>query len=64
MPREVTPVAVTLGQQEPNAVYRKPEPPTKPWSDRHPGVLYGVLLAAILVMGFLAVKFLLKVERT
>ena len=62
MPREATAVAMTLGPQEPNPAYRKPEPPVKPWSDRHPQVLYGVLLAAILIMGFFAVKFLLSIR--
>jgi hypothetical protein len=56
-------VVYTLGQEQPNPAYRPPVPPEKPWSDRHPGVLYTVLIAAILIMGAIAVRFLLKINR-
>jgi len=38
-----------------NAAYR---PPQKPWSDRYPALLYSVLAAAIVSMGYVAVRFL------
>lgn len=63
MPAQAKAVEATAGDDEPNPAYQPPKPPQKPWSDRHPQVLYGVLLAAIVVMGFLAIRFLLKVQR-
>ena len=50
---------VSLGGEEMNPAYRAAE---KPWTDRHPGALYGVLAAAILIMGFIAVRLLLKLR--
>lgn len=63
MPRQVKAAEVALGAEQPNPAYQKPAPPVKPWSDRHPGVLYSVLIGAIVVMGVLAVRFLLRVQR-
>lgn len=37
-------------------------PPTPPWSERYPQLLYGTLALAILVMGYVTVRFLLKVK--
>jgi hypothetical protein len=45
-----------------NPGYRPPPPPVKPWSERHPQVLYGTLVIAILVMGYVTIRFLLKVK--
>ena len=46
-----------------NAGYRPPPLPVKPWSERYPQVLYGTLVIAILVMGYVTIRFLLKVKR-
>jgi hypothetical protein len=56
-PLRVQPVTVELGAQENNPGYRENQ---KPWTDQRPEVLYAVLAAAILGMGFIAVRFLLK----
>jgi len=45
-----------------NPGYRPPPPPVKPWSERYPQLLYGTLAAAILVMGYVTVRFLMKVK--
>ena len=57
-----TTAAAALGAEEINPDYRAPVPPQKPWSDRHPRALYAVLAAAVLVMGYVAVRFLMKVK--
>ena len=57
-----TTAAAALGSEEMNPNYRSPAPPQKPWSDRHPRVLYAVLAAAVLGMGYVAVRFLMKVK--
>ena len=54
-------VALTaLGVEENNPAYREAE---KPWTDRRPELLYAVLAAAILVIGFVAVRFLRLLTR-
>jgi hypothetical protein len=63
MPDKSTPASAKLGAEEPNPAYQKPKPPEVPWSDQHPGILYTVLIVAILGMGFFAVTFLLKLKR-
>jgi hypothetical protein len=50
---------VELGTEEINPAYRET---LKPWTDRRPAVLYAVLAAAILIMGFVAVRFLIKMQ--
>src|SRR5271155_3672400 len=50
-----------FGQQQPNPAYREPVPPEKPWSERHMSLLYTVLILAVLAMGTVSVRFLLKV---
>ncbi len=45
-----------------NPGYRTPPPPVKPWSERYPQVLYWTLAIAIAVMGYVTVRFLLKVK--
>jgi len=42
--------------------YRPPPPLVKPWSERYPQVLYGALVIAILVMGYVTIRFLLTVK--
>jgi hypothetical protein len=51
---------VELGAEEINPAYR--EAP-KPWTDGRPEVLYTVLAAAILDMGFVAVRLLRLLTR-
>jgi hypothetical protein len=58
-PVHVQPVMVTLSAEENNPGYRENQ---KPWTDQRPEVLYAVLAAAIVGMGFIAVRFLLKVR--
>ncbi len=50
---------LAAGAERWNGAYR---PPRKPWSDRYPAVLYGVLAAAIVSMGYVAVRFLGSVK--
>jgi len=45
-----------------NPGYRPPPVPVKPWSERYPQVLYGTLVMAIVVMGYVTIRFLLKVK--
>jgi hypothetical protein len=56
---ETTPV---IGEWKINPDYQPPADAVKPWSERYPGVLYGVLGVAILAMGVVTVRFLLKVR--
>ena len=46
-----------------NPGYRPPPPPVKPWSERYPQLLYGTLALAIVVMGYITVRFMLKVKK-
>ncbi len=55
-------VRATLLAPAGNPGYRSPPPPVKPWSERYPQLLYGTLAVAILVMGYVTVRFLLKVK--
>jgi hypothetical protein len=59
-PNHVQPVMVELRGEEINPAYREPQ---KPWTERHPQVLYAVLAAAILVIGFAAVRLLMHAAR-
>ena len=43
-----------IGEEEVNASYASPEP----WSEQNPGILWGALFVALLVLGFLAVRSL------
>jgi hypothetical protein len=60
LPAKAVAASATLGAIETNPAYRAPTPPPKPWSDRHPNVLYAILGAAVIGMGFVAIRFLLK----
>jgi hypothetical protein len=51
---------LAVGVERKNPAY---QPPAKPWSDRNPALLYGVLAAAILGMGYLTLRFLMSVKR-
>jgi hypothetical protein len=50
------------GPEESNPPYR-PRPVSVPWSERHPWLLHVTLAAAILIMGFVTIRFLLKLRR-
>jgi uncharacterized protein DUF3999 len=50
------------GAWELNPLYDPPPPPRKPISERFPGLLPTVLVAAVLIMGFLAVQLLKKAK--
>jgi len=62
MPAAVQAADAALGAEDANPAYRPPEEPQKPWTDRHPQVLYVVLGLAVLGMGFVAVRFLMRVR--
>jgi Protein of unknown function (DUF3999) len=48
------------GKQEPNPDYR---PPTQPWSEQHPSILYTVLGVAVLGLGAATLRFALGMRR-
>jgi hypothetical protein len=56
---ETTPL---VGEWKVNPDYRSPTEPVKPWSERHPALLYGVLGIAVVGMGLVTVRFMLKVK--
>jgi hypothetical protein len=49
-----------LGERQPNPAFREPE---KPISERNPWLLQGILIVAVLVLGFVTVQFLRKVQK-
>jgi hypothetical protein len=53
----------SLGAREANPGYKAPPEPVKPWTERFPGLLYGVLGAAVAGMGWMALR-LLKTSET
>lgn len=55
---QVTPAR--LGARQPNPAYREPE---KPVSERNPWLLQGILIAAVLILGFVTVRFLRKAQQ-
>ena len=48
-------VQAQLGVEQQNAAYAG-RPDDRPWSDRHPAVLWIAIVGAVLVLGGLAVK--------
>jgi hypothetical protein len=47
----------------PEAEMRNPEyEPRVAWTERHPGLVYGILLVAVLALGVVAVRFFLRVR--
>jgi hypothetical protein len=46
-----------LESQEPSPFYRPPPMPKKPWSERHPAILYTVLGGAVLALGIATFRF-------
>ena len=55
-------VDATLLAPSANPGYRPRPPAVKPWSERYLQLLYGTLALAIVVMGYITVRFLLKVK--
>jgi hypothetical protein len=55
-------VIATLLASSVSPGYRPPPPPVKPWSERYPQLLYGTLALAIVIMGYVTIRFLLKVK--
>ncbi len=51
---------ISAGPEEMNAAYREKPPPTKPWSEQHPAILYITLALAVAGMGTITVRFLKK----
>jgi hypothetical protein len=56
--------SVLPGAEERNSAYQDKPAPAKPWSEQHPGVLYGTLAVAVVSMGFITVRFLKKAAAT
>ncbi len=56
----VSELTIAPGAEEPNPDYRQKPPPVKPWSERHPAVLYVTLALAVVGMGTVTVRFLKK----
>lgn len=57
--RDAAASASVLGGEEMNAAYTG-RPDERPWSERHPAVLWVAILAAVLVLGTLALKSIRK----
>jgi len=57
-------INASLGAEQTNPAYRPPPPPKKAWTDEHPAFLYATLGIAVLAMGYVTVRFLLKVMTT
>ena len=53
--RDKLPVAAQLGPEAQNAAYTG-RPDERPWSERHPGVLWVVIITAVAVLGGIALR--------
>jgi len=51
-----------LGSAEVNPAYRAPAAPRKPWSERHPAILYTVLGGAVLALGIATLRFMARMR--
>jgi uncharacterized protein DUF3999 len=58
-PDSIDPAAATLGPPADNAQYRAP---ALPWTDRNPILLNTVLLLAVIVMGFVTLRYFMRVR--
>jgi len=56
-------VVQNAGPLQDNPLFQPPPPLRPPWSERHRAVLYGIVAAAILGMGWITVRLLIKVPR-
>lgn len=54
--------ALSAGPEERNPAYREKPLPAKPWSERHPEILYVTLAVAVVGMGIATIRFLRKVS--
>ena len=52
----------TLGPQQANPLYRPPPEPVKPWSERHPGILYTVLGFSIAGLAIATLRFAMRIR--
>jgi hypothetical protein len=59
MPKKITPTAATLGAMAGNPLFH---PPERPWTDRHPWMLNGTLIVAVVIMGFVSLRMLGKLK--
>jgi hypothetical protein len=57
--RDAAATEAALAGQESNAAYTG-RPDERPWSERHPAVLWAAILAAVLILGALALKSIRK----
>ncbi len=57
-----TEAAAALGPEQANPIYRPPPPPRKPWSERHPVILYVTLAVAVLGLGGASLLMLRKMN--
>ena len=63
VPATAPEATIAAGPEQRNPAYRPPQAPEKPWSERHPEILWVTLAAAVLGMGYVTVRFLLKVAK-
>jgi hypothetical protein len=54
---------VTASPEQANPSYRPPPEPQKPWSERHPALLYTVLAIAVISLGAATFRFFSKVRQ-
>ena len=55
--RDAHATAAQLGREVSNAAYT-PRPDDRPWSERHPAVLWTVIIAAVVILGAMALRSL------
>ncbi|HWX55797.1 MAG TPA: DUF3999 family protein [Verrucomicrobiae bacterium] len=55
--RDIHAIAAQLGPVASNAAYT-PRPDDRPWSEQHPGLLWGAIIAAVVVLGAIAIRSL------
>jgi hypothetical protein len=53
-------ITIVAGTEEPNPDYRDKPAPARPWSEKHPEILYVILVLAVIGMGIVTVRFLKK----
>ena len=53
--KEASAVQASLSNEQANSAYKE-RPDERPWSDRHPAVLWIAIIAAVVVLGALALK--------
>ena len=58
--RTVQTVLATLGKQERSPAYVPPPPKKRPWTEEHPALLWTVLITAVLGLGGISVRILMR----